>query len=281
MVTCLKLNLLHPIIITYSTKLKLLGLKCKIPQAFWIRFPLPPDTFSPQSHFSGCFSLTHPIVLQSFHCIENGVAILPPLWGSFLSFMDHLKCHQFQVPFQESWLIDCNVPTVLPYDLEHPYLAFFSLPQMPPRVSWQGLIHCFILSMDRCLTHAGHSRLGMSIFFRHAKIDLYPIIYKLLPIIPFDVGEQLRALEPGRSVCVCVCVCVCVWARAQLYLFVIPWTIAHQVLLSRGFSREEYWSGLPFPSPEDLPDPGIKPTSLESPALADRYFTTASPGKSF
>ena len=209
MVTCLKLNLLHPIIITYSTKLKLLGLKCKIPQAFWIRFPLPPDTFSPQSHFSGCFSLTHPIVLQSFHCIENGVAILPPLWGSFLSFMDHLKCHQFQVPFQESWLIDCNVPTVLPYDLEHPYLAFFSLPQMPPRVSWQGLIHCFILSMDRCLTHAGHSRLGMSIFFRHAKIDLYPIIYKLLPIIPFDVGEQLRALEPGRSVCVCVCVCVC------------------------------------------------------------------------
>ena len=97
---------------------------------------------------------------------------------------------------------------------------------MPPRVPWQGLIHCFILSIDWCLTRAGHSRLGMSIFFRHAKIDLYPVIHKLLPIIPFDVGEQLRALEPGRSVCVCVCVCVCAHAHVQLYLFVIPWTIS-------------------------------------------------------
>ena len=41
-----------------------------------------------------------------------------------------------------------------------------------------------------------------------------------------------------------------------------------------GFSRQEYWSGLPFPSPGDLPDPGVKPTSLVSPALADEFFTT-------
>jgi len=61
---------------------------------------------------------------------------------------------------------------------------------------------------------------------------------------------------------------------------VTVWTIAHQALLSKGVSREEYWSGLPFTSPGDLPDPGIKPTSLASPALADRLFTTASPGKS-
>ena len=40
-----------------------------------------------------------------------------------------------------------------------------------------------------------------------------------------------------------------------------PWSIAHQVPLSVGFSRQEYWSGLPFPSPGDLPDPGIKPGS--------------------
>ena len=51
---------------------------------------------------------------------------------------------------------------------------------------------------------------------------------------------------------------VCVW------LFTIPWTVAHQVPLSVEFSREEYWSRLPFPSPGDLPDPGIKP---RSPAL--------------
>ena len=44
-------------------------------------------------------------------------------------------------------------------------------------------------------------------------------------------------------------------------LFVTPWTVAHQAPLSMGFSRQEYWSGLPFPSPGDLPDPGIKPTS--------------------
>ena len=57
---------------------------------------------------------------------------------------------------------------------------------------------------------------------------------------------------------------------------VIPWTIALQVPLSMGFPRQEYWSGLPFPSPGDLPRPGIEPTS---PALAVRFFTTEPPGK--
>ena len=51
-------------------------------------------------------------------------------------------------------------------------------------------------------------------------------------------------------------------------LFVIPWTVAYQAPLSMGFSRQECWSGLPFPTPGDLPDSGIEPTSLESPALA-------------
>ena len=44
-------------------------------------------------------------------------------------------------------------------------------------------------------------------------------------------------------------------------LFATPWTISYQVPLSMGFSRKEYWSGLPFPSPGNLPDPGIKPSS--------------------
>ena len=55
-------------------------------------------------------------------------------------------------------------------------------------------------------------------------------------------------------------------------LFVIPWTVACQAPLSMGFSRQEYWSELPFPPPGDLPDPGIRPTSLISPALAGRLF---------
>ena len=46
-----------------------------------------------------------------------------------------------------------------------------------------------------------------------------------------------------------------------------------------GFSSQEYWSGLPFPSPEDLPDPEIKPASLTSPELAGRFFTTVPCGK--
>ena len=57
---------------------------------------------------------------------------------------------------------------------------------------------------------------------------------------------------------------------------VTPWTVARQAPLSMGFSRQEYWSGLPFPSPGDLPDPGIKPTS---PALAGGFFFVEPPGK--
>jgi len=62
-------------------------------------------------------------------------------------------------------------------------------------------------------------------------------------------------------------------------LFSTPWTIAHQAPLSIEFSRQEYWSGLPFSTPEDLPDPEIEPKSLASPALAGGFFTTAPPRK--
>ena len=57
-------------------------------------------------------------------------------------------------------------------------------------------------------------------------------------------------------------------------LFVTPRTVAHQAPLSMGFSRKEYWSGLPCPPPGDLPDSGIEPVSLTSPALAG-FFTTS------
>ena len=68
-----------------------------------------------------------------------------------------------------------------------------------------------------------------------------------------------------------MCACMlshfsCVW------LFATLWIVAH-LLCSWGFSRQEYWSGLPCPPPGDLPDPGIKPTSLMSPTLAGRFFT--------
>ena len=56
--------------------------------------------------------------------------------------------------------------------------------------------------------------------------------------------------------CVCVCVCVCVRAQC-LTLCDLPWAVAHQAPLSMEFSRKEYKSGLPFPTPGDLPDPGV------------------------
>ena len=71
--------------------------------------------------------------------------------------------------------------------------------------------------------------------------------------------------------------CVCVLSHFNhVRLFVTPWTVAPQVPLSMGFCRQEYWSGLPCPSPGDLPDPGMEPEPviLRSPALASGFFTT-------
>ena len=61
-------------------------------------------------------------------------------------------------------------------------------------------------------------------------------------------------------------------------LFATPWTVARQAPPSMGFSRQEYWSGVPFPSPGDLPDPGIEPGSPVS-RIAGRFFTTVPPRK--
>ena len=64
---------------------------------------------------------------------------------------------------------------------------------------------------------------------------------------------------------------------SHVLLFVTPWTIAQQALLSKGSSRQEYWSELPCPPPGDLPGPGIEPVSLVSPALTGEFFTTSAP----
>ena len=70
-----------------------------------------------------------------------------------------------------------------------------------------------------------------------------------------------------------MCVCVCTQSLSCVQLFEAPWTVAHQAPLSMGFSRQEYWSGLPFPTPGDLPNLGMEPEFLASPALAGRFFT--------
>ena len=70
---------------------------------------------------------------------------------------------------------------------------------------------------------------------------------------------------------------MCMLSRVQL--FVTPWAVAHQAPLSTGFPRQEYWSGLPFHLPEDLPNPGIEPAYPACPALAFEILTTEPPGK--
>ena len=65
---------------------------------------------------------------------------------------------------------------------------------------------------------------------------------------------------------------------SHVQLFVTPWTVDYNATPSMGFSRQDYWSGLPFPSPEDLPNPGIKPGS---PSLYADALSSEPPGKSY
>ena len=78
------------------------------------------------------------------------------------------------------------------------------------------------------------------------------------------------------SFLLCVYVCVCVFKSLQSCpTLVTPWTVARQAPLSKGLFRQEYWNGLPFPSPGDLPHRRIEAMSLMSPALAGGFFTTS------
>ena len=70
--------------------------------------------------------------------------------------------------------------------------------------------------------------------------------------------------------------CCCAYSLSRVWLFVTPWTVAHQAPLSMEFSRQEHWSGLPCPPPGDLPNPGIKP---RSPTLQVVSLPTEPPGK--
>ena len=72
------------------------------------------------------------------------------------------------------------------------------------------------------------------------------------------------------------CIAFVLVPKLLLTCFDTPWTVAHQASLSVGFPMQEYWSGLPFPFPRDLPDPGIEPVF---PAVAGGFFTTEPSGK--
>ena len=73
--------------------------------------------------------------------------------------------------------------------------------------------------------------------------------------------------------------CVCVQLLSHVQLLTTPRTVGSQTSLSMELSRQEYWRGLPFPTPGDLPNSGIEPASFALPTLADRFLTTAPSGK--
>ena len=81
-------------------------------------------------------------------------------------------------------------------------------------------------------------------------------------------------------VCMCVCVCVCACVRAlSCTQLGNPMDSNPPGSSVHGISRQEYWSGLPFPSPWKLPNPGVEPVFPMSPVLASGFFTTEQPGK--
>ena len=112
-------------------------------------------------------------------------------------------------------------------------------------------------------------------------------IFNVLSVIGWVAylwNPYVEILTSGTSVCGCiwsqglkryVCSMDMLSSFSHVRLFVMLWTVAHQAPLSVGFSRQEYWSGLPGPLPGHLPDPGIEPSTLTSPTLAGGFFTTS------
>ena len=154
--------------------------------------------------------------------------------------------------------------------------------QKQEKILFQYSFHCIELSLLEVLFHQDFFFPPIYVFswsYHRACGILVPWCGMQTMPLALEV-QSLNHWTASEFLCVCVCVCVCCLV-AKLYLtFVIPWTVAHQTPLSMGFSRQEYWSGLPCPPPGDLPNPGIKPMSPASPALAGWYFTTESPDKS-
>ena len=114
--------------------------------------------------------------------------------------------------------------------------------------------------------------------FSHPPLPPWLLLWAYLVLWPrpsFPEGpEFLPPCSPQDEVAMPTHACLLShFSRVQL--FAMLWTVAHQASLSIGFSRQGYWNGLPFPPPEDLPNPGIEPVSLMSPALVSVFFTTS------
>ena len=112
-----------------------------------------------------------------------------------------------------------------------------------------------------------------------------PLFLQLSGLFRFKFQlSHFTMMWPGAKVSICLCFKVLMYEidiimgppimLGHIRPFATLWIVACQAPLSMEFLRQEYWSGLPFPTPGDLPDPGIKPASFMSPALAGEFFNT-------
>ena len=108
----------------------------------------------------------------------------------------------------------------------------------------------------------------------------FPWYFLSLDLFLYTYGDFLNFPYIWLLLSMCVCLCVCVLSRfSHVWLFVTPRAVADQAPLSIGFSRQEYWSGLPFPSLGYLPDPGTEHLSPASPMLQADSLPTEPPEK--
>ena len=123
-------------------------------------------------------------------------------------------------------------------------------------------IHQFILQLEYSHLNEKHQQKGDNSLFFH------------LCISSMSTGSVSNMNSKYRSSCLNFFFHACVLSHFSALPLATLGTITHQALLPMGFSRKVYWSGLPFPPPGTLPDPGIQPVSFTSPALGGGFFTT-------
>ena len=154
------------------------------------------------------------------------------------------------------------LPTIPPSPLHLPLLllSINDLFHFRKKQEWDQNYHNFLLSNQQ-------STLVTSI----STHSFLPITMKEMSLLLLKTYLAFCALYSNPPA---LWGCAVLSRFSHVQLFVTPWTAAHQAPLSMRFSRQEYWNGLPCPPPGDLPDPGMEPTSLRSPALAGGFFTT-------
>ena len=111
-------------------------------------------------------------------------------------------------------------------------------------------------------------------FYECARLSVGSAFHSICPSVHLSICPAPASGHPGYHICVYRSARMLSCFR-DIQLFVTPWTVAHQAPLSTRFSRQEYWSRMPFPPPGDLLNPGIKPRSLTFPALAGEFLTTS------